>query len=198
MSPLYPVRLEDDHVCLEPLTPEHAPSLEAAAADGELWKLWFTSAPAPGEMAAYIAKALAGQQAGLMLPFAVREKRTGEIAGTTRFYDFVDDPRRVAIGYTWYARRWQKSHLNTACKRLLFQHAFEVLGCVAVELHTDHRNLDSQRAIERLGAQREGVLRNHKRRPDGSLRHTVCYSVIDSEWPDVSRWLALRLARLAA
>ncbi|WP_114241388.1 GNAT family N-acetyltransferase [Dyella sp. C9] len=198
MSPLYPVRLEDDHVCLEPLPPEHAPSLEAAAADGELWKLWFTSAPAPGEMAAYIAKALAGQQAGLMLPFAVREKRTGEIAGTTRFYDFVDDPRRVAIGYTWYARRWQKSHLNTACKRLLFQHAFEVLGCVAVELHTDHRNLDSQRAIERLGAQREGVLRNHKRRPDGSLRHTVCYSVIDSEWPDVSRWLALRLARLAA
>jgi RimJ/RimL family protein N-acetyltransferase len=109
----------------------------------------------------------------------------------------VAEPPRVAIGYTWYAKRWQKSYVNTACKRLLFKHAFETLGCVAVELHTDHRNLDSQRAIERLGAQREGVLRNHKRRPDGSLRHTVCFSVIDSEWPDVSRWLALRLARLA-
>jgi N-acetyltransferase len=197
MTALSPLRLEDDYVALEPLTAAHAPSLETAAADGELWKLWFTSAPAPGEAAAYIEKALQGQAAGVMLPFAVREKSTGEIAGTTRFYDFVADPRRVAIGYTWYASRWQKSHLNTACKRLLFQHAFESLGCVAVELHTDHRNLDSQRAIERLGAQREGVLRNHKRRPDGSLRHTVCYSVIDSEWPDVSRWLAMRLARLA-
>ena len=102
-----------------------------------------------------------------------------------------------AFGYTWYAKRWQKSHLNTACKRLLLQHAFEQLGCVAVEFHTDHRNLDSQRAIERLGAQREGMLRNHKRRPDGTLRHTVCYSVIDSEWPDVARWLAMRLERLA-
>jgi RimJ/RimL family protein N-acetyltransferase len=197
MPALTPVLLEDAYVALEPLTPDHAPALEAAAADGELWKLWFTSAPAPGEMAAYIAKALDGQQAGLMLPFAVREKSSGEIVGSTRFYDFVNDPRRVAIGYTWYAKRWQKSHLNTACKRLLLQHAFESLGCVAVEFHTDHRNLDSQRAIERLGAQREGVLRNHKRRPDGSLRNTVCYSVIDSEWPDVSRWLGLRLERLA-
>ncbi|WP_243048281.1 GNAT family N-acetyltransferase [Dyella sp. RRB7] len=197
MPSLAPFRLEDDYVALEPLSPGHAPALESAAADGELWKLWFTSAPAPGETAAYIAKALDGQAAGQMLPFAVREKRTGEIIGTTRFYDFVSEPPRVAIGYTWYAKRWQKSHVNTACKRLLFKHAFETLGCVAVELHTDHRNLDSQRAIERLGAQREGVLRNHKRRPDGSLRHTVCFSVIDSEWPDISRWLALRLQRLA-
>ena len=197
MSALTPVLLEDAFVALEPLTPAHAPALEAAAADGELWKLWFTSAPAPGEAAAYIAKALEGHKAGLMLPFAVREKSSGEIVGTTRLYDAVNDPRRVAIGYTWYAKRWQKSHLNTACKRLLLQHAFETLGCVAVEFHTDHRNLDSQRAIERLGAQREGVLRNHKRRPDGTLRHTVCFSVIDSEWPDVSRWLAMRLARLA-
>lgn len=197
MSSFTPLRLEDDYVALEPLAPEHAPALESAAADGELWKLWFTSAPAPGEAAAYIAKALEGQAAGKMLPFAVREKSSGEIVGTTRFYDFVPELPRVAIGYTWYAKRWQKSHLNTACKRLLFKHAFESLGCVAVEIHTDHRNLDSQRAIERLGAQREGVLRNHKRRPDGSLRHTVCFSVIDSEWPDVSRWLAMRLERLA-
>jgi RimJ/RimL family protein N-acetyltransferase len=197
MPALTPVLLEDAYVTLEPLTSDHAPALEAAVADGELWKLWFTSAPGHGEMGGYIAKALAGQQAGLMLPFAVREKSSGQIVGSTRFYDYVDDPRRAAIGYTWYARRWQKSHLNTACKRLLLQHAFETWGCVAVEFHTDHRNLDSQRAIERLGAQREGVLRNHKRRPDGSLRNTVCYSVIDSEWPDVSRWLALRLERLA-
>lgn len=197
MSALTPVVLEDAFVALEPLTADHAPALEAAAADGELWNLWFTSAPAPGDAAAYIAKALEGQRAGLMLPFVVREKRSGDIVGTTRFYDFVNDPRRVAIGYTWYARRWQKSHLNTACKRLLLQHAFEQLGCVAVEFHTDHRNLDSQRAIERLGAQREGVLRNHKRRPDGTLRHTVCFSIVDNEWPDVSRWLSMRLARLA-
>ncbi|HET6555428.1 MAG TPA: GNAT family N-acetyltransferase [Dyella sp.] len=197
MATLTPVTLEDGHVSLEPLVPDHAAALEAASADGELWNLWFTSAPAPGQAAAYIASALEGQAAGRMLPFAVRERSSGEIVGTTRYYDFVPELPRVAIGYTWYARRWQKSHLNTACKRLLLQHAFETLGCVGVEFHTDHRNLDSQRAIERLGARREGVLRNHKRRPDGTLRDTVCFSVIDSEWPDVSRWLAMRLERLS-
>ena len=197
MPALSPVRLEDDYVALEPLTLEHAPALEAAAADGQLWKLWFTSAPEPGQAASYIAKALDGQAAGLMLPFAVREKSTGEIVGTTRYYDFVASLPRVAIGYTWYAKRWQKSHLNTACKRLLLKHAFESLDCVAVEFHTDHRNLDSQRAIERLGATREGVLRAHKRRPDGTLRDTVCFSIIAGEWPDVSRWLGMRLERLA-
>jgi len=197
MPPLVPLHLQDDYVVLEPLTMEHAPALEAAAADGELWKLWFTSAPAPGEAAAYIAKALEGHAAGHMLPFAIREKASGEIIGTTRFYDFVPDLPRMAIGYTWYAKRWQKSHVNTACKRLLLRHAFESLACVAVEFHADGRNLDSQRAIERLGAHRDGVLRAHKRRPDGTLRDTVCYSVIASEWPDVWRWLSLRLERLA-
>lgn len=197
MSPFAPTRLHDTHASLEPLGPEHVPALEAAAADGELWNLWFTSAPAPGQAQAYVEKALQGQADGHMLPFAVRENRSGEIVGTTRYYDIVPELPRVAIGYTWYAKRWQKSHLNTACKRLLLQHAFEAIGCVAVEFHTDHRNLDSQRAIERLGAQREGVLRAHKRRPDGSLRDTVCYSILDREWPDVGRWLELRLARLA-
>ncbi|MFC4526179.1 GNAT family N-acetyltransferase [Dyella halodurans] len=197
MPPLAPLYLQDDYVVLEPMTMEHALALEAAAADGELWKLWFTSAPAPGEAAAYIAKALQGHAAGHMLPFAIREKTTGEIIGSTRFYDFVAELPRIAIGYTWYAKRWQKSHVNTACKRLLLQHAFESLACVAVEFHTDGRNLDSQRAIERLGAHRDGVLRAHKRRPDGTLRDTVCYSVIASEWPDVWRWLSLRLERLA-
>ncbi|WP_430392123.1 GNAT family N-acetyltransferase [Dyella sp. 20L07] len=198
MPSLVPLCLQDEFIALEPLSPEHAPALEAAAADGELWKLWFTSAPAPSEAASYITKALEGQAAGAMLPFVVREKNTGEIVGTTRFYDFVPELPRVAIGYTWYAKRWQKSHVNTACKRLLFKHAFETLGCVAVEFHTDHRNLDSQRAIERLGARRDGVLRAHKRRPDGTLRDTVCFSVIASEWPDVARWLAMRLDRLVS
>ncbi|RUL73619.1 GNAT family N-acetyltransferase [Dyella choica] len=195
--PLTPTALQDDHVLLEPLTLQHAPELEAAAADGELWNLWFTSAPAPGQAMNYIEKALAGLAANTMLPFAVREKTSGEIVGTTRYYDFVPELPRLAIGYTWYARRWQKSHLNTACKRLLLKHAFEALGCVAVEFHTDHRNLDSQRAIERLGAHKDGVLRAHKRRPDGALRDTVCYSIIASEWPDVQRWLSMRLARLS-
>ena len=193
-----PATLSDAHVVLEPLCAEHIPSLEAAAADGELWRLWFTSVPAPGEMTAYVEKALAGQRDGRMLPFAIRERSTGELVGSTRFYDIVDDPPRAAIGYTWYARRWQKSHLNTACKRLLLEHAFERMGRVAVEFHTDGRNLDSQRAIERLGAQREGVLRAHRRRPDGSLRDTVCYSILDREWADVKRWLELRLTRLSA
>ena len=192
-----PALLHDAHVALEPLTLDHVPALEAAAADGELWKLWFTSAPAPGQTQAYVEKALAGERDGNMLPFVVRELRSGEIVGSTRYYDLAPELPRLAIGYTWYAKRWQKSHLNTACKRLLLAHAFDTLRCVAVVLHTDHRNLDSQRAIERLGAHRDGVLRNDKRRPDGSLRHTVCYSILDHEWPDVSRWLELRLGRLA-
>jgi N-acetyltransferase len=197
MNPLTPTCLQDEHVMLEPLSLDHVAALEAAAADGELWNLWFTSAPAPGHARAYVEKALQDHADGLMLPFAVREKSSGEIVGTTRYYDFVAELPRVAIGYTWYAKRWQKSHLNTACKRLLLRHAFEALDCVAVEFHTDHRNLDSQRAIERLGAHRDGVLRAHKRRPDGTLRDTVCYSILASEWLDVDRWLGLRLQRLS-
>ena len=195
---LAPTRLQDEYAVLEPLGLDHVAALEAAAADGELWNLWFTSAPAPGQARAYVEKALQGHVDGLMLPFAIREKSSGEIVGTTRYYDYVPELPRLAIGYTWYAKRWQKSHLNTACKRLLLRHAFDELDCVAVEFHTDHRNLDSQRAIERLGAQREGVLRAHKRRPDGTLRDTVCYSILAGEWPDVDRWLGLRLSRLAA
>jgi RimJ/RimL family protein N-acetyltransferase len=198
MSQLSPLVLQDDHVALEPLHLDHAPALEAAAADGELWNLWFTSVPPPGQARSYVEKALQGQAGGAMLPFAIREKSSGTIVGTTRYYDYVAELPRLAIGYTWYAKSWQKSHLNTACKRLLLRHAFESLNCVAVEIHTDSRNLDSQRAIERLGAQREGVLRAHKRRPDGSLRDTVCYSVIAGEWPDVDRWLGLRLQRLVS
>ena len=198
MNPLPMTRLQDEHVVLEPLCLDHVPALEAAAADGELWNLWFTSAPAAGQTLAYVEKALQGHSDGVMLPFAVRERCSGEIVGTTRLYEFDAALPRVAIGYTWYAKRWQKSHLNTACKRLLLRHAFESLTCVAVEFHTDHRNLDSQRAIERLGAKRDGVLRAHRRRPDGSLRDTVCYSIVEGEWPDVDRWLGMRLQRLSA
>jgi N-acetyltransferase len=190
-------RLENAWVVLEPMALEHVAALEQAAADGELWDLWFTSVPRPGSMTAYVEKALRGHVEGRMSPWVIREKTTGEVVGTSRYYDITPDPYRVAIGYTWYAKRWQRSHLNTACKHLLLDNAFQNLGVVAVEFHTDAYNQDSQRAIERLGAKREGVLRAHKRREDGSLRDTVCYSILATEWPDVDKWLQLRLKRLA-
>ncbi|MDQ7994358.1 MAG: GNAT family protein [Luteibacter sp.] len=192
-----PVRLENPYVSLEPLQLAHIEPLERAAADGDLWKLWFTSVPAPGRMTDYVEAALRGQEEGRMSPWAIRENASGEIVGSTRYYDIVNDPSRLAIGYTWYARRWQRSHVNTASKHLLLSNAFQNVGAVAVEFHTDAYNQDSQRAIEKLGARREGVLRAHKRRPDGSLRDTVCYSILATEWPDVDKWLELRLARLA-
>ena len=192
-----PVRLENPYVSLEPLQLAHIEPLERAAADGDLWKLWFTSVPAPGRMTDYVEAALRGQEEGRMSPWAIRENASGEIVGSTRYYDIVNDPSRLAIGYTWYARRWQRSHVNTASKHLLLSNAFQNVGAVAVEFHTDAYNQDSQRAIEKLGARREGVLRAHKRRPDGSLRDTVCYSILATEWPDVDKWLELRLKRLA-
>ncbi|MGN6481034.1 GNAT family N-acetyltransferase [Luteibacter sp.] len=190
-------RLENAWVILEPMTLEHVPALEEAAADGELWDLWFTTVPRPGEMTAYVEKALRGQVEGRMAPWVVRERSSGDIVGTSRYYDITPDPYRLAIGYTWYAKRWQRSHLNTACKHLLLDNAFQNLGVVAVEFHTDAYNQDSQKAIERLGARKEGVLRAHKRREDGSLRDTVCYSILATEWADVDKWLQLRLKRLA-
>ena len=198
MNPATPIRLHDDHVTLEPLSLEHVPALEAAAADGKLWNLVVTSVPPAGQARSYVEKALQGQAEGHMLPFAIREQYSGEIVGSTRYYEIDAAVPRLAIGYTWYAKRWQKTHLNTACKRLLLEHAFETLGCVAVAFHTDVLNEDSQRAIERLGAQREGVLRAHRRRTDGSLRDTVCFSILAEEWPNVANWLDLRLSRLAA
>ena len=198
MTLFAPIRLHDEYVVLEPLTPEHAPALETAAADGELWNLAVTSVPPPGQAGDYVAKALQGQREGHMLPFAVREARGGDIVGSTRYYEIDAAVPRLAIGYTWYAKRWQKSHLNTACKRLLLEHAFETLGCAAVAFHTDVLNEDSQRAIERLGAQREGVLRAHRRRTDGSLRDTVCFSILADEWGNVANWLDMRLNRLAS
>jgi N-acetyltransferase len=191
-------RLENAWVALEPMALTHVPALEQAAADGNLWDLWFTTVPAPGQMTAYVEKALRGQVEGRMTPWVVIEKASGDIVGTSRYYDITPDPYRLAIGYTWYAKRWQRSHLNTACKHLLLDNAFQNLGVVAVEFHTDAYNQDSQKAIERLGAKREGVLRAHKRREDGSLRDTVCYSILATEWSDVDKWLQLRLKRLTA
>jgi N-acetyltransferase len=191
------VTLEGHGVRLEPLARDHHDGLVAAASDGELWTLWFTSVPEPDQAHAYISAALAGQDAGTMLPWAVRELTTGQIVGSTRYHDIVADISRVEVGYTWYARGWQKSHVNTACKLLLFTHAFETLDCRVVGLRTDNFNFASQRAIEALGAKKDGVIRQHAPRRDGSVRDTVMYSIVAYEWPDVKRHLQLRLARSA-
>jgi len=190
-----PTILEGDGVRLEPMSPEHADGLRAAAADGELWKLWYTRVPEPNEVPAYIAAGLAGQEQGHMLPWAVRDLRSATIVGSTRYHDIVADIDRVEIGYTWYAQRFQRTHVNTACKLLLFTHAFETLGCKVVGLRTDNFNFVSQRAIEALGAKKDGVLRHHQQRRDGTVRDSVMYSVLATEWPDVKRYLELRLQR---
>lgn len=198
MIRLRPVTLEGRGIRLEPLAPAHAAGLEAAAADGRLWELWFTAIPEPGGMADYIAVALAGQDQGHMLPWVVRDLASGTIAGTTRYHDIVAAIDRVEIGYTWYAKRWQRTHVNTVCKLLLFTHAFETVGCKVVGLRTDNFNFASQRAIAALGARQDGVIRHHQARRDGTARDSVMYSVIAGEWPDVKRHLELRLARHAA
>lgn len=193
-----PETLSDDLVALEPLTPAHAEALAAAAADGDLEHLWYTSAPGPGTAASYVEAAVDGQADGRWQPFAVRDLRRGEIVGSTRFYDWQPDVPRVAIGHTWYAGRAQRTHVNTACKRLLLRHAFEALGCATVQFHTDFFNQASRAAILRLGAREEGILRAHQRRPDGRLRDTVCFGILATEWPDVERTLDLRIARSLA
>jgi N-acetyltransferase len=187
--------LEGHGVRLEPLEASHALQLAAAARDGELWRLWFTSVPAPEEASAYIEAALEGQRAGHMLPWAVRELTSDAVVGSSRYHDIVAAIDRVEIGYTWYAKRWQRSHVNTACKLLLLTHAFEALGCKIVGLRTDNFNFASQRAIEALGAKKDGVLRHHQARRDGTARDSVMYSILSSEWHDVKRHLEARLAR---
>jgi N-acetyltransferase len=190
-----PVVLEGHGVRLEPLAREHHDGLAVAAADGELWKLWFTSVPEPEQAHAYISAALAGRDAGHMLPWAVRELASGTIVGSTRYHDIVIAIDRVEIGYTWYARRCQKTGVNTACKLLLMTHAFEALGCAVVGFRTDNFNFASQQAIAALGAKKDGVIRHHHARRDGTVRDTVLYSILAAEWPDVKRHLQLRLDR---
>ncbi len=193
-----PLVLEGHGLRLEPLAHDHHDGLEAAAADGRLWELWYTSVPAPGETAAYVDAALKGAADGQRMAWAVRDLRSGRIAGSTSYHDIVAAIDRVEIGYTWYGRSWQRSHVNTACKLLLLGHAFETLACQVVGLRTDAFNFRSQRAIEALGARREGVLRRFQARRDGTARDSVHYSILAEEWRDVRRHLETRLARLSA
>src|SRR5437763_13216583 len=194
---LSPVTLEGHGVRLEPLTAEHGGALVDAASDGTLWELWYTTVPEPSAASRYVSDALTGQAAGHMLPWVVRELGTGEIVGSTRYHDIVPAIDRVEIGYTWYAARWQRSHVNTACKLLLLTHAFDTLGCKVVGLRTDNFNFASQRAIAALGAKRDGVIRPHQPRRDGTVRDSVMYSILAAEWPDVKRHLLTRPTRHA-
>jgi N-acetyltransferase len=188
-----PVTLEGHGVRLEPLERKHHDGLAAAAQDGKLWELWFTTVPAPSETQKYIDSALQGQKDGTMLAWAVVEAKSGAIVGSTRYHDIIPAADRVEIGYTWYGKRWQRSHVNTVCKLLLFSNAFEQVGCAVVGLRTDNFNFASQRAIEALGAKKDGVIRHHWPRRNGTVRDTVMYSVLAAEWPDVKRHLETRL-----
>ncbi len=192
-----PATLEGHGVRLEPLAASHLEAIEAAASDGNLWELWFTTVPEPGKVRAWYETAIAGQEAKHMLPWAVRDLKSGAIVGSTRYHDIVLPADRVEIGYTWYAKRMQRSHVNTACKLLLLAHAFDKVGCKVVGLRTDNFNFASQRAIEALGAKKDGVIRHHWPRRDGTVRDTVMYSILVAEWPDVRRHLETRLRKHA-
>jgi RimJ/RimL family protein N-acetyltransferase len=192
---LQPATLEGHGVRLEPLEEKHRDGLAAAAADGKLWELFFTTVPEPSQVSSYISQALEKQKQGEMLPWAVRDLKTSTIVGSTRYHDIIPAADRVEIGYTWYAQRCQRSHVNTACKLLLFSFAFEKNDCQVVGLRTDNFNFRSQRAIEALGAKKDGVIRHHWPRRDGSVRDTVMYSVLKDEWPSVRKHLELRLKR---
>ncbi len=190
-----PVTLEGKHVRLEPLSPAHEEALIAAAADGELWNSIVTVVPTPDTMAGYISAALHAQAQGRELPFAIRRKSTGTIVGTTRFYFIEREYRTAEVGYTWLAASAQRSEVNTESKLLLLTHAFDHWQCIRVALVTDILNQQSQRAILRLGAKQEGILRNHMLMPDGRYRDSVLFSVIESEWPEVKVRLKARLAQ---
>ena len=187
---LEPVTLTGTYASLVLLSADHAPALADAARDGELWRLWYTTVPAPDAMSAEIGRRLSLLDAGSMLPFTVLDA-AGTPVGMTTFMNVDAANDRVEIGSTWYAARVQRTALNTECKLMLLTHAFETLRCIAVELRTHILNSQSRRAIERLGAKLDGILRNHMRMPNGTLRDTVVYSIIESEWPTVRahlRW----------
>ena len=198
MIDVRPTILEGGGIRLEPLTDDHHDALVAATADGRLWELWFTAVPPPENMRSYVTDALKGQRDGHMLPWAVRDVASGAIIGTTRYHDIVPGIDRVEIGHTWYAQSRQRTHVNTTCKLLLLGHAFDTLRCAVVGLRTDNFNFRSQRAIEGLGAKKDGVIRHYAARRDGTVRDVVMYSILAAEWPDVRRHLELRLARRAA
>ena len=192
MFDVQPVTLSANGVRLEPLTAAHADGLHLAASDGQLWQLRVTSVPEPGQEAAYIATALASPN---RRAFAIVDEASGEVIGSTSYHDIVEAVDRVEIGWTWYAKSRQRSHVNSSCKLLLLTHAFETLGCAVVGLRTDNFNHASQQAIERLGAKKDGVLRHSALRRDGTVRDTVMYSILRGEWPEIKAQLLYRLAK---
>lgn len=195
MGFVQPVTLEGQMATLEPLTAAHCSELMAAAADGQLWKIWYTRIPPPDQMATEIARRLQLQHQGSMLPFAIRRHDTGAACGMTTYMQIDAASRRVEIGATWHAKSAQRTGINTESKLLLLTHAFEVLRCIAVEFRTSFMNHQSRDAILRLGARQDGILRNHMIMPDGLYRDTVVYSIIESEWPTVKRHLQFKLDR---
>lgn len=195
MAFVEPVTLSDRGIRLVPLALDHLPGLAAAAADGELWNIRVTSVPEPEGTRRYIEQALQMRAEGSRLAFAVLEASSDAVLGTTSYHDIVPVLRRVEIGYTWYARRVQRTHVNTTCKLLLLRHAFEALQCHVVGWRTDNFNFASQRAIERLGARKDGVIRGHAMRRDGTIRDTVMYSLTAGEWPEVKAQLLYLLEK---
>ena len=193
-----PTTLRGHGLRLEPLSLAHEDGLRAAAADGALWTIRVTSVPEPQATRAYIETALRMQSQGTRLPFAVVDEASGQVLGSTSYHDILPEVRRLEIGYTWYARRVQRSHVNTSCKLMLMAHAFDTLGCHVVGWRTDNFNFASQRAIERLGARKDGVIRGHALRRDGTIRDTVMYSLRSGEWPESRAQLLDRLARHSA
>jgi RimJ/RimL family protein N-acetyltransferase len=197
-----PVVLEGRHVRLEPMSPERldeqAGALAEAATDGTLWNSRVTTIPRPEGMRAYVEKALGELAAGRSLPFVTRDRASGRIVGTTRFMNIEATHRRLEIGTTWIAQSFQRTAVNTEAKLLMLRHAFETLRCIAVDVRTHERNTQSRAAIERLGAKLDGILRNHMIMPDGTVRNTASYSIVDAEWPDVRARLEARLARCRA
>ncbi len=192
MIQVAPLTLDFNGVLLEPLAMAHASGLRAAACDGELWKLRITSVPEPEQVEQYIATALSTSN---RLAFAELDIASGAVMGTTSYHDIVPEIDRVEIGWTWYAKSRQRSHVNTSCKLMLLSHAFETLGCALVGLRTDNFNFASQAAIERLGAKKDGVLRHHFPRRDGTVRDTVMYSIARGEWPEIKSQLHYKLQR---
>lgn len=195
MAFVQPVTLRERGVRLEPLALEHETGIAAAAADGELWKLRITSVPEPQDTRAYIETALKMREEGSRFAFAVVDEATGRVLGSTSYHDILPAVRRVEIGWTWYARSVQRSHVNTTCKLLMMGHAFDTLQCHVVGWRTDNYNFASQKAIERLGAKKDGVIRGHALRRDGTIRDTVMYSMRSGEWPEARAQLLYLLGR---
>ena len=195
MAFVEPVTLRDRGIRLEPLALSHEEGLAAAAGDGELWKLRITSVPEPQDTRAYIEAALKMREEGNRFAFAVVDDATGKVLGTTSYHDILPAVRRVEIGYTWYCQSVQRTHVNTTCKLLMMGHAFDTLGCHVVGWRTDNFNFASQKAIERLGAKKDGVIRGHALRRDGTIRDTVMYSMRSGEWPEVKAHLLYLLER---